>query len=44
MMGGYARLKTAIERERAHCEGPCFLLDGGDEFQVRDRLHGLKEK
>ena len=21
MMGGYARLKTAIERERAHCEG-----------------------
>jgi sulfur-oxidizing protein SoxB len=33
MMGGYARLKTAIERERAHCEGPCFLLDGGDEFQ-----------
>ena len=33
MMGGYARLKTAIERERAHCEGACFLLDGGDEFQ-----------
>lgn len=33
MMGGYARLKTAIEHERAHCEGPCFLLDGGDEFQ-----------
>ena len=33
MMGGYARLKTAIERERAHCNGPCFLLDGGDEFQ-----------
>lgn len=32
MMGGYARLKTAIERERARCEGPCFLLDGGDEF------------
>jgi len=33
MMGGYARLKTVIERERGHCEGPCFLLDGGDEFQ-----------
>jgi len=33
MMGGYARLKTAIEYERTHCEGPCFLLDGGDEFQ-----------
>ena len=33
MMGGYARLKTAIDRERAHCEGACFLLDGGDEFQ-----------
>src|SRR5579863_266108 len=33
MMGGYARLKTAIERERKHCEGPCFLLDGGDDFQ-----------
>lgn len=33
MMGGYARLKTAVEHERAHCEGPCFLLDGGDEFQ-----------
>ncbi len=33
MMGGYARLKTAIDRERANCEGACFLLDGGDEFQ-----------
>ena len=33
MMGGYARLKTAIEHERAHCEGACFLLDGGDDFQ-----------
>ncbi len=33
MMGGYARLKTAIEQERAHCDGPSFLLDGGDEFQ-----------
>jgi S-sulfosulfanyl-L-cysteine sulfohydrolase len=33
MMGGYARLKTAIDRERSHCDGACFLLDGGDEFQ-----------
>ena len=33
MMGGYARLKTAITHEQAHCDGPCFLLDGGDEFQ-----------
>jgi S-sulfosulfanyl-L-cysteine sulfohydrolase len=33
LMGGYARLKTAIERERANCGGPCFLLDGGDDFQ-----------
>jgi S-sulfosulfanyl-L-cysteine sulfohydrolase len=33
MMGGYARLKTAIDQERAQCEGACFLLDGGDEFQ-----------
>src|SRR5262245_4914252 len=33
MMGGYARLKTAVEHERAYCEGPRFLLDGGDEFQ-----------
>src|ERR1700751_3836138 len=31
--GGFARLKTAIERERANCDGACFLLDGGDEFQ-----------
>src|ERR1700730_12094007 len=33
MMGGYARLKTAIEPERANCDGASFLLDGGDEFQ-----------
>lgn len=33
LMGGYARLKTAIDRERANCDGACFLLDGGDEFQ-----------
>ncbi len=33
MMGGYARLKAAIDHERNNCDGPCFLLDGGDEFQ-----------
>lgn len=33
MMGGYARLKTALDRERKTAAGPCFLLDGGDEFQ-----------
>lgn len=33
MMGGFARLKTAIERERASAMGPSFLFDGGDEFQ-----------
>ena len=33
MMGGFARLKTAIEQERANCKGACLLLDGGDEFQ-----------
>jgi 2',3'-cyclic-nucleotide 2'-phosphodiesterase (5'-nucleotidase family) len=32
-MGGFARLKTAIDRERAAANGPSFLLDGGDEFQ-----------
>jgi len=32
-MGGFARLKTAIDRERASATGPSFLLDGGDEFQ-----------
>ena len=32
MMGGYARLKTAIEQERANCDGAC-LLDGGDGFR-----------
>lgn len=32
-MGGYARLKTAIEREKASCGAACFLLDGGDDFQ-----------
>jgi 2',3'-cyclic-nucleotide 2'-phosphodiesterase (5'-nucleotidase family) len=33
MMGGFARLKTAIDRERGNCEGACLLLDGGDDFQ-----------
>jgi S-sulfosulfanyl-L-cysteine sulfohydrolase len=33
MMGGFARLKTAIDRERARCQGACLLLDGGDDFQ-----------
>ena len=33
MMGGFARLKTAIERQRADADGPCFLVDGGDELQ-----------
>ena len=32
-MGGYARLKTAIDRERAAARGPSFLADGGDTFQ-----------
>ena len=31
--GGYARLKTAIDRERAAATGPAFLVDSGDEFQ-----------
>ncbi len=33
MMGGFARLKTAIDKERAQCDGACLLLDGGDDFQ-----------
>ena len=32
-MGGFARLKTAIERECAAAKGPVFIADGGDEFQ-----------
>jgi 2',3'-cyclic-nucleotide 2'-phosphodiesterase (5'-nucleotidase family) len=32
-MGGFARLKSAIDRARADAAGPSFLLDGGDEFQ-----------
>ncbi len=32
-MGGYARLKTAIDRERAASQGAVFVADGGDTFQ-----------
>ena len=32
-MGGYARLKTAIDEARANAIGPSFLADGGDTFQ-----------
>ncbi len=32
-MGGYARLKTAIDRERAASKGAVFVADGGDTFQ-----------
>ena len=32
-MGGYARLKTAIESERAQAKGAVFLADAGDTFQ-----------
>ena len=32
-MGGYARLKTAIDRERAVAKGAVFVADGGDTFQ-----------
>lgn len=32
-MGGYARLKTAIDRERANAKGAVFVADGGDTFQ-----------
>jgi sulfur-oxidizing protein SoxB len=32
-MGGYARLKTAIDRERAGAKGAVFVADGGDTFQ-----------
>ena len=44
MMGGYARLKTAIERERAHCEGPASCLTEAMSFKVRARPHGPKGK
>ena len=32
-MGGYARLKTAIDRERKNAGPATFLADGGDTFQ-----------
>ena len=32
-MGGFARLKTAIDRERAAAGGATFLLDSGDAVQ-----------
>lgn len=32
-MGGYARLKSAIDEERRRATGPVFLADGGDTFQ-----------
>ena len=32
-MGGYACLKTAIDRERARSKGAVFVADGGDTFQ-----------
>ena len=32
-MGGFARLKTALEREKAHAADACFTLDGGDDVQ-----------
>ncbi|MFP5379489.1 MAG: metallophosphoesterase, partial [Vicinamibacteria bacterium] len=33
MMGGFARVKTALERERSTAAEACFVVDGGDEFQ-----------
>ncbi|WP_437188327.1 bifunctional metallophosphatase/5'-nucleotidase [Planctomicrobium sp. SH668] len=32
-MGGFARLKTAIDLEKGNAAGPVFIADGGDEFQ-----------
>lgn len=32
-MGGFARLKTAVDRQRATSQGPAFLVDGGDLVQ-----------
>jgi S-sulfosulfanyl-L-cysteine sulfohydrolase len=32
-MGGFARIRTALERERASAAGAVFTLDGGDTFQ-----------
>ncbi len=33
MMGGFARLKTALDEEKGKVEGAYFILDGGDDFQ-----------
>jgi 2',3'-cyclic-nucleotide 2'-phosphodiesterase (5'-nucleotidase family) len=33
MMGGFARLRTALQRERAAAKGASFAIDGGDTFQ-----------
>jgi 2',3'-cyclic-nucleotide 2'-phosphodiesterase (5'-nucleotidase family) len=32
-MGGFARLKSAIDQEIVTASGPVFVADGGDEFQ-----------
>src|SRR5579864_5870731 len=32
-MGGFARIRTALDQERASAPGAVFTLDGGDTFQ-----------
>ena len=32
-MGGFSRIRTALDRERASAAGAVFTLDGGDTFQ-----------
>src|SRR5260370_7887327 len=32
-MGGFARIRTALDQERAGAPGAVFTLDGGDTFQ-----------
>lgn len=32
-MGGFARIRTALDRERASASGVVFTVDGGDTFQ-----------
>ena len=32
-MGGFARIRTALDQERAAAPGAVFTLDGGDTFQ-----------
>ena len=45
MMGGYARLKTAIERERATLRrGPASCWTEAMSSRVRDQLPGPKAK